>query len=105
VRDLSSSFPVDMQTKYNIVKMTDQRCTDAATNLSATYSSVLFGHIFCMFRPHILCFSDIYDISACFGHVFRAFRPHILLLAAGGLKTDIFKTVVKVFRDQGFQVL
>jgi hypothetical protein len=42
---------------------------------------------------------------ASFGHIFRAFGPHILLLAAGGLKTDIFKTVVKVFRDQGFQVL
>ncbi len=40
-----------------------------------------------------------------FGHIFRAFWPHILLLAASGLKTDIFKTVVEVFRVQGFQVL
>jgi hypothetical protein len=87
----------------------------AATNLSATYS-VLFGHIFRVFRPHILCFSDTYPrvsatyalfghISACFGHIFRAFWSHILLLAAGGLKTDIFKTVFKVFRDEDFQVL
>ncbi len=80
-----------MHTVMTLVALRSANCSPKSF-VSATYS-VLFGHIF-----------------ACFGHIFCAFWTDILcflvtLLVAGDLKTDIFRTVVKVFRVQGFQIL